>query len=57
MPARESCRVPARESCGSTVQADVVMRNGRRKADQTTENYEYKEPRQDDDFSNTDPTD
>jgi len=57
VPAEEADKVPAKEGCSSTVQADLTCGKREREGSPKTEKYECGGPKQGHDFSNTDRTD
>jgi len=57
VPAGAAGKVPAKEGCSSTVQADVTRGKREREGSPKTEKYECRGPKRGHDFSNTDRTD
>jgi len=57
VPAKAAGKVPAKEGCSSTVQADLTRGKQEREASQTTEKYEHRGWRRGHSFSNADCTD
>ena len=57
VPAEEAGKVPAKEGCSSTVQADLTRGKREGEGSPKTEKYERGGPKQGHDFSNTDCTD
>jgi len=57
VPAEGAGKVPAKEGCSSTVQADLTRGKREREGSPKTEKYERGGPKQGHDFSNADRTD